>query len=338
MDGRELVRKTLEFQNTTGRVPIDIWAMPWAQIHQPEWVRRIQEDFAPDIVRCPVGHTVPAHLTGDPNSGEDFIDDWGVLFESVAPGAMGEVKHPIITGEDEWDVSRVRFPEERMLVDRDAVNRYCDGQSCFVMAEPWPRPFERLQFLRGTENLYMDLMLEPKGMKEFIRKVHDHYVRELEVWARTDVDGLRFMDDAGAQNSLLIHPDVWRHYFKPCYKDYIDIAHVSGKKAFMHSDGYILPIIPDLIGLGLDALNCQIFCMGIENLKPFAGKITFWGEMDRQHLLPEGRPQDIDRAVRDVHAALWKNGGCIAQCDFGLAAKGENVYQVYKTWQDLAEE
>ena len=56
----------------------------------------------------------------------------------------------------------------------------------------------------------------------------------------------------------------------------------------MHSDGNILKIYPQLIELGLDAINSQIFCMGVENLEPFAGKITFWGEMDRQHLLVNG--------------------------------------------------
>ena len=49
------------------------------------------------------------------------------------------------------------------------------------------------------------------------------------------------------------------------------------KKMFMHSDGNTLRIIPKLIDLGLDAMNCQIFCIGIEKLAPFKGKLTFWG-------------------------------------------------------------
>ena len=303
---------------------------------QPDWLKKTRDDFPLDILRCPVGHIVPAHVKGDPYDGGDYVDEWGVLFESVSPGAIGEVKTPIITGEDEWDISMVRFPEERMQVDIDVVNRYCSQQTAFVLGGCCPRPFERLQFLRGTENLYIDLMLETPGMNEFLIKLHDHYLRELEVWSKTDVDGLRFMDDAGAQNALLINPELWRHYFKPCYKDYIDLIHASGKKAFMHSDGYILDIIPDLIELGLDALNCQIFCMGVDKLQPFAGKITFWGEIDRQHLLPEGEPEDIDLAVREVRSHLWRNGGCIAQCEFGPGAKGENVYQVFKSWSELS--
>ena len=71
--------------------------------------------------------------------------------------------------------------------------------------------------------------------------------------------GLMFMDDWGAQNDLLISPVRWRKLFKPLYKDYIDIVHHHDKKAFMHSDGNILRVLPDLIELGLDAINSQIF-------------------------------------------------------------------------------
>jgi len=105
----------------------------------------------------------------------------------------------------------------------------------------------------------------------------------------------------------------------------------------MHSDGHILAIIPDLIELGLDALNSQIFCMGPENLKQFRGRLTFWGEMDRQWLLPHGTPEEIDAAVREVAAALYQRGGVIAQCEFGPGAKPENVRQLFATWQELSE-
>lgn len=85
----------------------------------------------------------------------------------------------------------------------------------------------------------------------------------------------------------------------------------------MHSDGCILDIYPHMIELGLDALNSQIFCMGIEKLEQFRGKITFWGEIDRQHILPEGTPEQVEEAVKSVKESLWAGGGCIAQCEFG---------------------
>jgi hypothetical protein len=82
-------------------------------------------------------------------------------------------------------------------------------------------------------------------------------------------------------------------------------------------------------------MNAQLFCMGVENLRPFRGKITFWGEIDRQHLLPYGTLQQIDDAVQSVYDNLWQDGGCIAQCEFGPGGRPENVIRVYEKWNSL---
>ena len=120
------------------------------------------------------------------------------------------------------------------------------------------------------------------------------------------------------------------------YRDYAEIAHAAGKKLFMHSDGHILAIYPDLVEIGIDAVNSQIFCMGVDHLAQFAGRITFWGEIDRQHLLAFAAPDEVEAAVRSVHDQLWRNGGCIAQCEFGAGARPENVRRVFAAWQRLA--
>ena len=103
----------------------------------------------------------------------------------------------------------------------------------------------------------------------------------------------------------------------------------------MHSDGYTLKIIPHLIDLGLDAFNTQIFCMGMETLKQFKGKITFWGEVDRQHLLVNATVDEVKSAVHGVYDSLWANGGCIAQCEFGVGSKPENVRAVFEAWDEV---
>ncbi len=128
---------------------------------------------------------------------------------------------------------------------------------------------------------------------------------------------------------------LYREVFKPLYRDYADIARRAGKKLFMHSDGYILDIYPDLIEIGVDAVNSQLFCMGIDALKPYKGRITFWGEIDRQHLLPYASPDEIRSAVEQVYGALWQDGGCIAQCEFGAGARPENVQAVFEAWDGM---
>jgi len=306
--------------------------LPWAERRHPEMCKKIAADFPDDILNCPAFLTERPGTSGNPYSIGEYTDEWGCTFTNIQDGVIGEVKAPLVA-DDEWrDDHRLRIPEELLSIDAEKVNAFCRGTGKFVLAGACPRPFEQLQFIRGTEQLYVDLLVRPERMNDAIRRMHEFYCRQLTAWARTDVDGLSFMDDWGSQHSLLINPTLWCDIFKPMYKDFIDIAHAHGKKIFMHSDGHTLQIIPHLIELGLDAINSQIFCIGLDNLAQFRGKLTFWGEIDRQRLLPDGTRRDIERAVVSVKEALWENGGCIAQCEFGPAANPENVYTVFETW------
>lgn len=113
-------------------------------------------------------------------------------------------------------------------------------------------------------------------------------------WVNTDIDAIHIADDWGSQNALLISPNMWREYYKPIYKQYCDMAHSKGKYVIMHSDGFVEEIIPDMIEIGVNALNLQIFCMDIEKLaKQYHHKVAFWGEIDRQFTQPFGTPQDM---------------------------------------------
>lgn len=303
----------------------------------PSWGydKKIRTEFEEDIVSAPVSLKSPTVTKGDPYKVGEYIDDWGCRFSNIHEGIFGEVKEALVRDEEWADVDNIHIPVEWLDFDMDEVNAFCRNTDKFVLSGHCPRPFEQLQFIRTTQELYMDLMDPSENMLAFMKKMHAFYCDLMEKWAKTEIDGIYFMDDWGSQQSLLINPKLWDEYFRPMYKDFIEIAKRYGKKTFMHSDGYTLDIYPRMIELGLDAFNTQIFCMGLDKLEQFKGKITFWGEIDRQHLLPEGTTQDIEKAVKEVYSRLWCDGGCIAQCEFGAGAKPENVYAVYQTWASL---
>ena len=336
MTSKERVLATLEFRNTADRVPRQLWSLPWAQVCYPDMMRRLEEEFEWDFSGPEAVLKERPKTKGDAYTPGEYVDEWGCVFTNIHKGVIGEVKQPIVVEEDWSDAGNVHIPEELLSFDIDQVNRSCqERQDKFLMSGCCPRPFEQLQFIRGTADLYMDLMDPPQELLEFMKRMHDYYCRLMTKWAKTDVDALNMMDDWGSQNDLLISPALWEEFFMPMYRDYIQIAHSHGKKIFMHSDGNILRIIPRLIDLGLDAVNSQLFCMGVENLAPYRGKITFWGEIDRQHLLPSGSREDIDRAVELVYRTLWQDGGCIAQCEFGPGANPDNVYRVFEKWSGI---
>lgn len=332
MTSRDLVKATLDFENRTKRVPRQMWTLPWALENAGDMVRKIQREFPDDIVNAPAILKIPAIAVGDPYAVGEFSDEWGCRFTNIHRGVIGEVKEPLVKEEDWSDWENIHIPVELLSFDIEETNAFCKSTDKFVISGCCPRPFEQLQFIRTTQEFYMDLMDPPKDMLVFMDKMFAFYCDLMEKWAKTDVDALSFMDDWGSQNGLLINPAAWDKYFRPFYKEFIDIAHRNGKKIFMHSDGNTLSIYPRLIDLGLDALNSQIFCMGVDKLEEFKGKITFWGEIDRQHLLPNGSRKDVASAVRLVKERLWDHGGCIAQCEFGPGAKEENVYTVFETW------
>ena len=330
---RDLVKQAITFASPA-RLPRQLWLLPWASSRYPEEVAIIEREYPPDIVTIPIFCSEPVPGQGNAHTIGTFVDAWGCEFENLQDGIIGEVKKPQIL---DWaDTDHVRFPRQRLTIDLDQIATYCRNSDRYVLAGTCPRPFERLQFLRGTENLYLDLARPQQAFRDFLLKLHDFYVEELTLWAQTDVDALMFMDDWGSQQALLISPDSWRDLFKPLYAEYIDIAHRHGKHAFMHSDGYITDILPDLIEIGLDVLNSQVFCMNVEELgSRFGGRICFWGEMDRQQLLPRATTEEIARATRRLVAAFHRDGGFIAQCEFGPGARPENVLEFFSVCAEL---
>jgi len=325
---RDLVKQALEFQGPA-RLPRQLWLLPWATKRYPDEVARLERDYPSDIVTIPIFCSEPVPGQGNAHSVGTFVDAWGCTFHNLQEGIIGEVKEPLVT---DWsDTSHVRFPRERLAIDTEQIAAYCRSTDRYVLAGTCPRPFERLQFLRGTENLYLDLARPSAKLRDFLARLHAFYLEELRLWADTEVDGLTFMDDWGSQQAMLISPQSWRELFKPLYADYVALAHAHGKQAFMHSDGYIADIIPDLIDIGLDAVNSQVFCMGVEELgRQFAGEITFWGEVDRQQLLPYADPSQVATAAHRLRSAFHRDGGFIAQCEFGPGARPENVYAFFE--------
>jgi uroporphyrinogen decarboxylase len=333
MKRRELVRRTLEFASPPS-IPRQIWILPWAEERFPEAIARLKADFPDDIVTAPALYRVPLPVVGNRYQKGIYIDEWGCRFTNIHGGVIGMIREPLIRGWDE--LSRFKTPDATLAVDVEAVNAFCRDTDQFVLAGTLVRPFERLTFLRTMEQAFLDLAEQPPELHDLLGRIHSHYMKEVEAWARTGVDAIVLMDDWGTQRRLMIAPDDWRAIFKPCYRAYGEIARKYGKYLFMHSDGCITEIIPDLIEVGVHALNSQIKCMGVAELgKRFRGQLTFWGEMDRQELLPFGSLDDVREAVLETYHQLYAGGGLIAQCEFGPGAKPDNVYEVFRAWSEL---
>ncbi|MFH1568327.1 MAG: methyltransferase [Gemmatimonadota bacterium] len=335
---REIVTRALRFQHPE-RLPRDLWTLPWAETHCAAAVAEMRRRYPADFGGTPAVYRPSPRAHGDPYVVGQYTDDWGCTFTSIQAGVHGEIHDPIVPGIADW--KSVEPPYETLPADpgtaRDVVNRACAATDRFVRAGCCPRPWERLQFLLGSQTALTEVMAPEDGLAGLLQRVHEFYLKELEFWVTTDVDAIGFMDDWGAQQQLLIPPALWRQLFAPLYRDYCEMAHSAGKFAFMHSDGHISEVYEDLIDVGVDALNSQLFCMDLADLEARAkGRITFWGEIDRQHVLPALDPQVGRDAVRRVARHLYDPaGGLIAQFEFGAGANPDTALAIWDEWEKV---
>jgi uroporphyrinogen decarboxylase len=338
---REIVQAALRFESPT-RLPRDLWALPWAEEHLPGCLAELRRRWPADLDWSPRVYPPSARVSGDQYAVGTYVDEWGCAFENLQRGVIGEVRAPILADLADWRQVRPPYEclPEQVAQARDVVNRRCAASDRFILPPHFSRPWERYQFLRGTENAMMDLAEGAVEARALLAEIHAYYLRELEFWVHTDVDAIYFMDDWGSQNALLIEPGMWRDWFKPLYRDYCSLAHAHGKFAFMHSDGNIASIYEDLIEVGVDALNSQLFCMDMGDLERRAkGRITFWGEIDRQHVLPSPDSEVGRQAVRQVARHLCDpRGGLIAQFELSPGSDPVTAIAICEEWDRVEAE
>lgn len=333
MTSRQRVLAALNME-PCDRIPRQQWCLPYVGLYRREEQKQLESEFPSDFAGPPVKFGVSRYAQGGAGRKGEYTDMFGNLWRAAEDGVVGEVKQPRLA---EWDaLDGYEMPWEVLdQADYSGVDAFCRQTDKFVLAGTFTNPFERMQQIRGTENLFIDLALDEPEVYRLRDLFHAFSLREMENWAKTAVDGVSFMDDWGTQISLLISPAKWREFYKPLYKEYCDILHAAGKKVFFHSDGHIAAIYPDLIEIGIDAVNSQLFCMDIEELgQQYAGQITFWGEIDRQHIMPFGSEADVRAAVDRVAAAMLRNGrtGVIAQFEWGKMEPFENLRAAFDQW------
>lgn len=343
MTSRERVFAALDGRGPD-RPPRDIWFRDFAQRYRAADWAAVAERFPLDFVRMPGVLAPSERARGEKGVIGVRVDDWGSVWRSLQTGLTGEVVRPALA---DWaDLDRYRPPNE--MLERAAgpaaaevskaaspeAAEACEAASRFRLGEVGSGPFELMQFLRGTENLYLDLAQPDERLGRLLDMVHEFLVRHCELWCRTDADGVAIGDDWGSQGAMLVNPDMWRRTFKPLYAEYFAMIRAAGKRVFFHTDGMTREIIPDLIEIGVDALNCEVSCMDIEELgRSFRDRVTFWGELCRQRFLPFGTPDEVRGEARRMCRALGSaRGGFIAHLTWGTDVPTANILAAFEEW------
>ena len=245
------------------------------------------------------------------------LDEWGCYWQAHAVTSRGQVTgHPL----EDWSaLERYAFP------DPDTPGRFASGMALaaqckdrYLVGSVGIMGLNLLTFLRGFENLMVDLLTERESVDYLLQRILAFMKGIAAGWARVGAQAVSVADDLGTEQGTLIHPDLWREIFQPVYTDCCAYVHSLGMHAVLHSCGNVWDIIGDLIEAGFDVLNLeQPRVFGLERLgATFAGRVCFLTNPDSQTVLPSATPAEVAAETELVVRTLaTEAGGIIGNAD-----------------------
>lgn len=289
----------------TGRENMDlVW-----QHKQPLWVPMINTDA--QMIITPEFNDRPLFMNG--------VDDFGVQWEldPEHPELMTHVKpgSEIFDDITEWK-KYVTFPSckdknweaaamrtKAMWAKKDEIQGYVVGNM---------GAFEKICAMMGHVNAMMAMYDDEEAFAEFVEAYADYRIEQFEYIKKyLDVDFMMMHDDWGNQKNMFFSPEMWRKFFKEPERRMVKRCQELGMHYMHHSCGYIEPIIPDLVEIGVESWHGGSPVNDLKKIKAeYGDKLIFAGGVDPQ-VTDTGRAteEEIRAEVRRVIDTLGKNGG-----------------------------
>ncbi len=248
-----------------------------------------------------------------------LFDEWGC---GSVPGSFEhfvEYKyHPLANCKTPAEVRDFAWPDvtaEARYAGLSARIAEFQQSGYAVTGELYQTIFERAWLMRGMQQLLMDFLAEPEIGHAVCQCITDHRIIQARRFAALGVDILRLGDDVCTQKGLMMSIETYRTYLKQRTRAIIQAAKEIKPDllVFMHCDGRVADIVEEYIDIGVDILNpVQPECNDLEALvKRFQGRISFWGGIGTQKLMPFGTPQEVTAEVRRIRDILAPAGGLL---------------------------
>jgi uroporphyrinogen decarboxylase len=250
--------------------------------------------------------------------GPTITDEWGVVWSTSHRDRGYPVQHPLA----QPTLRGYEFPDprapKRWAPVPEAARKYAHPFRLGIVGDLW----ERAHFLRGLDNLLMDLRTSPGFVHELLDRVCEHDLVTLGGLAEFAPDGVFLSDDYGFQDRLMMSPRDWREFVKPRLSRILAAAKKRDLTTMLHSCGNVSAIVPDLIEIGLDLLHpIQPEAMDVFALKREYGRdLALCGGISTQKTLPYGTPGEVRAEVELKARVLGKGGGYILEPGITLQA------------------
>ena len=304
-------------------MPVDFQLCPSLQKRFDEYVNATGFEFQrayeriPDIV--PKSASLEEFSKFYPNGLKEgtAIDIYGVAREKGSQAAhhMTKMLHPMEHFDSAEQIAAYPLPD---FAHGDATKqieaiKHAHANDMVAMGRMSCTVWEGSWFLRGMENLMTDMMLEDPMAEILLDRMTDGAVIRAESYARNGVDVLLLGDDVGMQRTLMMSESLYCTWLKPRLKRVIEAAKRINPNliVFYHSCGFITPLIPHLIEVGIDVLNpVQPECMSFEEIHDtFGDRLSFHGTIGTQTTMPYGSPEDVRNEVFKNLEIAGEHGG-----------------------------
>jgi len=322
---RENYLRTVTF-NYPEWIPVSIYMNLASLIRYKHEMEAVMEKY-PDFFQNFKPGEIDYSRYGDGTCDIVENDAWGYQWHYRMYGIEGCTINPPL---DDWSkLDTYQPPDSNVWLDRGGKR---DWESEFLKIENAKKRgdltsgglvhgflFLRLQYLCGFENLMFGMFDEEPKLFDLIDIIDRENLKIVNNYCKAGIDIMNLPEDLGAENSLIISRQMFQKYIIPSYKKLILPCKQNNVKVCIHSDGYILDILDDLIEVGMDIINPQDLCNGIDNLaKALKGKVCIRLDLDRVKITPHGTRNEIFELIEEEVKMLGSKEG-------GL----EFIYDVY---------
>ncbi len=263
-----------------------------------------------------VGGTVANGYVPEPVSENITKNEFG-MFMKPTPLYVEVVKCPLDHAESVEDIEKYAYPDAyapgRFEKAKRDIERF--GKDYFIMGDVEISLFELAWHLTGLEKYMMAMLCEEPWLDLLNDRVEEWSTGLALQLVEAGVDAVWLGEDLGSQTSTLISPDDWRVKFKPRHKRMIEKMRRINPDiiVIMHSDGAVAPLLDDFIEIGVDVYNpVQPNVPGSDpkELKDkYGDRISFFGGIDQQDLLPAGNAENIRQEIKRRIGILGKDRG-----------------------------
>jgi len=218
------------------------------------------------------------------------------------------------TGDSMWDL------DEPKTYDPDEVIRACKN----TKVEVDPRVFDVLRRLVKEVKKEMFLSFDADGTwgpivsypnllkhvliwvyrrpdaVEALINYHTNIAIEYGKYAIDEgADAIQLCVDYGNQNGPWMSPAMFRRFVKPALERHADAFKKKGAFVVLHSDGYIMPLLKDVVDAGINAYQGidAIAGMSLKKVKEeFGSKICLVGNVDPR-IIEFGTKEEVEKEV-----------------------------------------